>query len=74
MATEAVFFEATNFIAGITVTPQALTNYYLSETNKYEIPDRVQVSYVRFDYSNYAAQALPELAKMTNLDQQIEAA
>ena len=74
LATEAVYFEATNFLAGITVTPQALTNYYLSETNKYEIPDRVQVSYVRFDYSNYEAQAMPELAKMTNLDQQIEAA
>jgi hypothetical protein len=74
LATEAVFFEATNYLSGIAVTPQALTNYYLGETNKYEIPERVQVSYVRFDYSNYAAQAQPELAKMTNLDQQIDAA
>src|SRR6266567_9612386 len=72
LATEAVFFSATNFLSGITAPPEAVAKYYASETNKYEIPDRVQVSYVRFDLTNYVAAATQELAKMTNLDQQIE--
>src|SRR5436190_490365 len=72
VATEAVFFSATNYMAGVTVTTQAVAQYYLSDTNKYRLSERVQVSYVKFDLTNFAAEATNELAKMTNLDQEVE--
>ena len=74
LATEAVFFSASNYLAGITVPPEALTQFYSNRLAAYRIPDRVQVSYVRFDLTNFAAEANQELARQTNLDAQIEEA
>jgi len=74
LATEAVFFSASNYLAGITVPPDALSQFYSNRLATYRIPDRVQVSYVAFDITNYQAQAKEELARMTNLDLQIEEA
>lgn len=74
LATEAAFFSATNYMASVTVTPEAVAQFYASDTNKYQIPDRVQVSYVKFDLTNFAAEATQELAKMTNMDQEIDTA
>ncbi len=74
LATEAVFFTASNYLASVTVFPDALTQFYSNRLAAYRIPDRVQVSYVSFDYTNYLAEATQELAKMTNLDQQIDEA
>src|SRR5262249_31063736 len=46
--------------------------YYSNRLAKYRVPDRVQVSYVEFDYSNFLAQAKQELANLvTNLDMQV---
>lgn len=74
MVTEAVFFSASNYLASVTVAPDALSQFYSNRLAVYRIPDRVQVSYVRFELTNYLAEANQELAQMTNLDQQIEAA
>jgi hypothetical protein len=74
LATEAVFFTASNYLASVTVFPDALTQFYSNRLAAYRIPDRVQVSYVSFDYTNYLAEATLELARMTNLDQQIDEA
>jgi hypothetical protein len=69
-----VFFSATNYMAAVTVTPEAVAQYYANDTNQYRLPDRRQVSYVKFDFTNFVAQATNELAKMTNLDQEIDTA
>jgi hypothetical protein len=74
LATEAVFFSASNYLAGVTVPPDALTQFYSNRLAAYRIPDRVQVSYVRFDLTNYLAEASQALARMTNLDMQIDEA
>jgi hypothetical protein len=74
LSTEAAFFSATNYLNNVTVLPDAVAQYYTNRQALYRIPDRVQVSYVRFDFTNYAAEAAKELAGMTNLDTQIEAA
>lgn len=74
LSTEAVFFSATNYVTGVTVTTQAVAQYYANDTNKYRLPERIQVSYVKFDLTNFAAEATNELAKMTNLDQEIDTA
>jgi hypothetical protein len=72
--TEAAFFSASNYLSTVTVTPEAVAQYYANDTNKYRIPDRVQVSYVKFELSNFVAEATQELAKMTNMDQEIDTA
>jgi hypothetical protein len=72
VSTEAMFFSASNYLASVTVLPDAVTQFYTNRQAAYRVRDRVQVSYVRFDYTNFEAEASKELAKMTNLDLQIE--
>jgi SurA N-terminal domain len=74
VATEAVFFSWSNYLASVTAPPEAISQFYSNRLAVYRLPDRVQVSYVRFDLTNYVAEANQELAAMTNLDLQIEEA
>jgi len=74
VATEAVFFSWSNYLAGVTASPSAVSQYYSNRLAVYRLPERVEVSYVRYDLTNYQAEANRELAGMTNLDQQIEEA
>jgi len=46
VATEAVFFSASNYLATVTVTPQALSEFFSNRMANYRIPDRVQVNYL----------------------------
>ncbi|HZR20843.1 MAG TPA: peptidyl-prolyl cis-trans isomerase [Verrucomicrobiae bacterium] len=71
LATEAVFFPASNYLASVSVSPEALGQFYSNRLANYIIPERVQVSYVRFNVTNYLAQAETELG--TNLTELIEA-
>ena len=74
VATAAVFFSASNYLAGVTAPPDAVMQFYTNRQAAYRIPDRVQVSYVRFDLTNFLAEANQAMARMTNLDLQIEEA
>jgi hypothetical protein len=75
LSTAAVFFTASNYLAGAAApSPAALSQFYSNRIANYRIPDRVQVSYVKFDLTNYQAQADAEMAKKTNLDDEITAA
>src|SRR5204863_34346 len=55
LSAEAVIFSASNYLAGISVTPEALSQFYSNRQSLYRIPDRVQVQYVRFPYTNHYA-------------------
>jgi len=68
VSTEAVFFSASNYLASVTVLPDAVTQFYTNRMATYRLPERVQISYVKFDLTNYHAMAQQELARMTNLD------
>ena len=72
LETAAVFFSASNYLASVSVAPDAVMQFYTNRQAGYRIPDRVQVSYVRFDLTNFLAEATQDLAKMTNLDIQID--
>ena len=72
LETAAVFFSASNYLASVSVAPDAVMQFYTNRQAGYRIPDRVQVSYVRFDLTNFLAEATQDLAKMTNLDFQID--
>jgi hypothetical protein len=70
--TEVVAFNYSNYLAGIKVTPDALSQFYTNRQAMYRIPDRVIVSYVRFPSTNYIGEVDAMLAKDTNLSLKIE--
>jgi hypothetical protein len=72
--TEAVFFAASNYLASVSAPAEAVAQYYSNRLAVYRIPDLVQVKYVKFDLTNFTATAKQELARMTNLDSQIDEA
>jgi hypothetical protein len=72
VAAQAVFFNASNYLAQVTPTPDAVGQYYTNAMANYREPDRVQVSYVCFNVTNYLAQAKAEWAK-TNFDEYVNA-
>lgn len=74
LVTEAVFFSASNYLASVLTPPEAISQFYSNRLANYRIPDRVQVSYVKFDLVDFLADANQELARMTNLDLQIDEA
>jgi hypothetical protein len=66
----AVFFSGSNYLADVKdPSPDAIQQFYISHTNTYEIPVRVQVRYVAFEITNFTPQAEHEL---TNLAQDVE--
>ncbi len=74
LATEAVFFSASNYLATVPTPPEAIGLFYTNRLAAYRVPERVQVSYVQFEFTNFLDQAKQELARMTNLDLQIDEA
>jgi PPIC-type PPIASE domain/SurA N-terminal domain len=65
-----VYFSASNYMAGVTVKPEDLEKFYNDHKANYRTPDRVQVNYVKFNLTNYMAEAQ---SKLTNLTQEVEA-
>jgi hypothetical protein len=71
LATEAVFFSASNYLASVPApTSEAVTQYYELHQADYRVPERVQVSYVAFNITNRLEQAEKQL---TNLDELVDA-
>jgi hypothetical protein len=69
----ALFISSSNFLSQVVVEPAAVATYYTNRQADYRIPERMQVSYVKFASSNHFAQAEQELARNTNLNQYVEA-
>src|SRR6185436_11262120 len=57
VAAQAVFFSASNYLASVSAPPEAVSQFYTNQMARYRLPDRVQVSYVKFGISNYLAEA-----------------
>jgi hypothetical protein len=73
VATEGLLFSASNYLARVQATPEAISEFWSNRMALYRIPERVQVSYVKFDLTNFVAEADQQMAKMTNLEDRIEA-
>lgn len=71
ISAQAVFFSASNFLAQVAVTPAAVAQFYTNYLAAYREPDRVQVSYVAYEVSNYLAAAEQKIG-LTNLNTQVE--
>ncbi len=72
-STEAVYFSASNYLNQVSVTPAALGQFYTNNMSEYRLPERVQVNYVKWELTNFLAEADKELGKITNLSQRLEA-
>src|SRR5882724_6891571 len=53
LETHLVYFAASNFTAGVTVTPELIAQFYTNQIENYRVPEQVQVSYVKFEVTNY---------------------
>ena len=73
MACEGVFFSASNYLASVPVTPEAVSQFYSNHIANYRIPERMQVSYVEYELTNFVADATQQIAKLTNVNEIIEA-
>ncbi|HUZ06261.1 MAG TPA: SurA N-terminal domain-containing protein [Candidatus Paceibacterota bacterium] len=69
ISAQIVFFSASNYLSQVKTTPEAVAQFYTNYLADYRLPDRVQVSYVEFDVTNYLARAKTEL---TNLDEIVD--
>jgi hypothetical protein len=69
--TEAVFFNPSNYVANVSVTPEAIASFYSNRLANFRIPEQVQVSYVTFGISNLLAQAEADWQK-TNFNEVVE--
>ena len=73
VSAQIVFFSASNFVSQVAVTPAIVAQFYTNYMPQYRLPDRVQVSYVEFNLTNFLAQSKAEWAK-TNFDERVNAA
>lgn len=71
--TEVVLLSASNFLAKVMVDPAALATYYTNHQAEYRVPERAQVAYVKFESTNFLAEAEQKMAQNTNLNQYVEA-
>jgi SurA N-terminal domain len=72
LSSQIVFFSAANYLSQVTVAPAAIGAFYTNYLAAYRLPDRVQVSYVEFNVTNFLAQSKAEWAK-TNFDAEVDA-
>jgi SurA N-terminal domain len=73
LSASAVFFAASNFLASVsTPAPEAVAQFYTNQMSAYRIPDRLQVSYVKFDVTNFMADADQQIAKLTNFSAMVD--
>ena len=69
---DVALFWASNYLDRVTVTNDAVQQYFTNNMAKYRIQDRLQIAYVPFHASNYLAQADKLLSDRTNLNNAID--
>lgn len=74
LASELAIFSASNYLSAVLISPTALQQYYTNRQADYRLLDRRQVEYIKFELTNFTAEADQLLSKQTNvsayLDQQ----
>ncbi len=72
LATEAVHFASSNYLASVKMKPEDLGKYFTNNMAAYRLQERVQVNYVGFSVTNFLAEADAQLAKKGGLDAEVE--
>lgn len=68
----AVFFNRSNFLATVKVTPEAASNYFSTNLSIYRISERIQVSYVAWPATNYLKEASNVIAQNLTFEKQLD--
>jgi len=70
LACSMILLSASNFLPNVTVSNATVRRFYTNEMSLYREPARMQVNYVKFNVTNYWADAIKTL---TNLDKDVDA-
>jgi hypothetical protein len=73
VSASAILFPLSNYLAQVTVSQESVSQMYSNRLAAYRLPERAQVNFVRFSFTNFLADADKELAGITNLNERIEA-
>lgn len=73
ISAQAVFFSLSNHLKTATAPPEKLAEFYTNYMAEYRIPERVQVTYVKFPFADYTNQFNQFMLGLTNLAEIIEA-
>ncbi|HEX3799370.1 MAG TPA: peptidylprolyl isomerase [Verrucomicrobiae bacterium] len=65
-----VYFSATNYMKSVLTAPDAVAQFYTNQLEHYRVPEEVQVSYVKYNVTNYMTAAEKSI---TNMDQMVQA-
>lgn len=71
LSAQVVALQAMDHLQHVTVSTEAVAQFYTNQMPRYRLPERVQVSFVTFSVTNHLAAAEAELA--TNLTEIVEA-
>ncbi len=71
VSAQAVFFAASNYLAQVSLNPAAIAQFYTNRMATYREPNRVQISYVYYNITNYLAQSKAEWEK-TNFNEYVD--
>lgn len=74
ISAEVVRFSFTNYLSQVTPTPKLVEEYYSNNLSAYRLPERVQVNYVKFEVTNFLAEAEKLSSNPTNLTELINTA
>ena len=72
MQADVALFWASNYLDKITVTNDAVQQYYTNRMANYRIPERIQIAYVPFNVTNYFEHADKLIGDRTNLNSLID--
>ena len=65
-------FSGSNYLAGITLDDAKLGEFFTNRLAAYRIPERVSLSFVRFDVTNFTAAVEAEMAARPNFTNEME--
>lgn len=65
VSAQVAFFHGASNLASVVMTPEKLNEFYTNQMSRYRLPERLQLSFVRFPISNYLAQAVLEFTNLT---------
>ncbi|MCX6903751.1 MAG: SurA N-terminal domain-containing protein, partial [Verrucomicrobia bacterium] len=72
LALEGVFLMVSNYLSNVTVTDSNVLQWYTNNMALFRVPEKVRVSYVDFNRSNFWPEVEKKFAEITNLNYQLE--
>ena len=72
VSVQGVFFNVSNYLSHVAVNETNVLHWYSNNMALFRVPEKVQVSYVEFNRTNFAAEVDKRFAQITNLNEQLE--